>query len=78
MSTTDILGKDRDDDAITPDVVVIGGLTKASVTSRDEAFDREWTVRARGATVNDEQFDCGVMEFFHLLDRVMDKDIVTY
>ena len=77
MSTTDILGKDRDDNTIATDVVVVGGLAKAGIASSDQAFDRERTVRARGATVDDEQFDCGVMEFFHFLDRVIDKDIVT-
>ena len=65
MSTTDILGKDRDNDTIATDVVVIGGLAEAGVASGNQAFDTERTVSACGTTVNDEQLDCGVMEFFH-------------
>ena len=65
MSATDILRKDRDNGPVAADVIVIGGLAEAGLASRDQRFDRERTVAARRTTVNDEQFDCGMLEFFH-------------
>lgn len=37
------------------DVVVIGGEAEASLVTGDELGDREWTVAARGATVDDDE-----------------------
>ena len=65
VSTTDILRKDWDDGTVAADVIVIGGLAEAGLASRDQGFDRKRTVAARRATVNDEQFDCVMLEFFH-------------
>lgn len=39
------------------DVVVIGGEAEASLVTGDELGDREWTVAARGATVDDDEVD---------------------
>ena len=39
------------------DVVVIGGEAEASLVTGDELGDREWTVAARGAAVDDDEVD---------------------
>lgn len=39
------------------DVVVIGGEAEASLVTGDELGDREWTVAARGATVNNDEIN---------------------
>ena len=44
------------------DVIVIGGEAEASLVTGDELGDREWTVAARGATVNDDEVDATHLE----------------
>ena len=39
------------------DVIVIGGEAEASLVTGDELGDREWTVAARGATVNNDEIN---------------------
>ena len=52
MSTTDILRENRDNSTIATDVIVIGGLAEAGLTSRYQGFLAEGTVAASGTTVN--------------------------
>ena len=61
MSPTDILGENGDDGTVATDVVVIGGLAEAGIARGDKGFDRERTVTVRGAAVNNEQLDCGML-----------------
>ena len=58
MSPTDVLWKDRDNGTIATNVIVVGGLAKATHSSRNQGFNTERFVAVSGAAVNNEQFDC--------------------
>ena len=58
MSPTDILRENGYDGTVTTDIIMIGRLTEAGHTSRNQVVDAEGLVAARGAAVNNEQFDC--------------------
>ena len=64
MSPTDILRQDGDDGAVTTDIIMIGRLTEAGDARGDQVVDAERPVTARGAAVNNEQFDCRMLQFF--------------
>ena len=64
MSPTDILRENGDDGAVTTDIIMIGGLTETGHASGDQVVDAERSVAARGAAVNDQQFDCRMLQFF--------------
>lgn len=70
MSTTDILRENRDNGTIATDVIMIGGLAEAGRASRNQVFDAERAVAAGRATVNNQQFDCGMLKFFHKADEL--------
>ena len=65
MNTTDILRKDGDDGSVATDVIMIGGLAEAGFASGYQRFHTEGAVTARGTAVNDQQFDCFMLKFFH-------------
>jgi len=46
---------------------VVGGLTETGIARGDQGFDRERTVRARGAAVHHEQFHGFALQGFQLL-----------
>ena len=66
VGSTDILWENGDDGAVATDVVVVGGLAEAGHAGGDQVLDTEGAVAVRGATVDDEQSDCVVLEFFHI------------
>ena len=39
------------------DVIVVGGEAETGLVAGDELGDREWTVAARGATVDDDEIN---------------------
>ena len=61
MSSTDILRENGDNGAVATDVVVIGGLAEASIACGYQGFDAEGAIAAGRATVNDQQFNCGML-----------------
>ena len=65
MSPTDILRENGDDVAVTTDIIMIGGLAETGHACGDQVVDAERPVTARGAAVNNEQFDCRMLQFFH-------------
>ena len=70
MSTTDIFRENRDDGSIATDIIMIGGLAEASLASRNQVFDAKRAIAAGRATVYNEQFDCGMLKFFHNLRNI--------
>ena len=61
MSPTDILRENGDDGTVTTDIIMIGRLTEAGHACSDQVVDAEGLVAARGAAVNNEQFDCRML-----------------
>ena len=64
MSPTDILRENGDYVAVTTDIIMIGGLAETGHACGDQVVDAEGLVAARGAAVNNEQFDCRMLEFY--------------
>ena len=80
MSTTDILRENRDNGAVATDVVVIGGLAEAGHACGYQGFGAEGAIAAGGAAVNNEQFDCIMLKFFHrqlCMRKVETKAVMT-
>ena len=61
MSPTDILRENGDYVAVTTDIIMIGGLAETGHACGDQVVDAEGLVAARGAAVNNEQFDCRML-----------------
>ena len=70
MNTTDILRENRDNGAVATDIIMIGGLAEAGHTSRNQVLDAERAVAAGRATVNNQQFNCIMLKFFHNWKRM--------
>ena len=65
MNTMDVLRENRDNGAVAKNVIVIGGLTEAGHASRNQVFDAERAVAAGRTTMNNQQFNCIMLKFFH-------------
>ena len=80
VSTKDILWENRDNGTVATNIIMIGGLAEAGLACRNQVFDTERAIAAGRATVNDQQFDCGMLKFFHrqlCMRKVETKAVMT-